>query len=188
MSTIIHTSPLPDVDIPDQSITDCVFAPAADHAEKVAVTDGAASSYTFSELHSAVRRLGGGLSSRGVGPGTTVAILAPNAPEYAIVFHGIALAGGTVTTINPSYSPEEVRFQLQDASASSLVTVPMFLEAAKVAAEGTDVEEIVVMGQASGATPLAALFGEPIDQVPVDYAEHVVVCRTPRARPGSPRA
>ena len=187
MSTIIHTSPLPDVNIPDQSITDCVFAPAADHADKVAITDGAASSYTFSELHSAARSLGGGLSSRGVGPGTTVAILAPNAPEYAIVFHGIALAGGTVTTINPSYSPEEVRFQLQDASASSLVTVPMFLEAAKVAAEGTDVEEIVVMGQASGATPLAALFGEPIDQVPVDYAEHVVVLPYSSGTTGLPK-
>ena len=55
MSTIIHTSPLPDVDIPDQSITDCVFAPAADHADEVAITDGAASSYTFAQLHGAVR-------------------------------------------------------------------------------------------------------------------------------------
>ena len=124
MSTIIHSSPLPDVEIPDQSITDCVFASAADHADEVAITDGAASSYTFAQLHDAARRLGGGLSARGVGPGSTVAVLAPNVPEYAIVFHGIALAGGTVTTINPTYSPEEVRFQLQDASASSLVTIP----------------------------------------------------------------
>ena len=38
MSTIIHTSPLPDVEIPDQSITDCVFASAADHADEVAIT------------------------------------------------------------------------------------------------------------------------------------------------------
>ena len=187
MSTIIHTSPLPDVAIPDQSITDCVFASAADRADEVAITDGAASSYTFSELHGAVRSLGGGLQSRGVGPGTTIAILAPNVPEYAIVFHGIALAGGTVTTINPTYGPEEVRHQLTDAGASSIVTIPMFLEMARAASEGTGVEEIVVMGQAEGVTPLASLFGAPIDQVPVDYADHVVVLPYSSGTTGLPK-
>ncbi len=187
MSTIIHTSPLPDVDIPDQSITECVFASAADHADEVAITDGASSSYTFSELHGAVRSLGGGLSSRGAGPGTTVAILAPNVCEYAIVFHGVALAGGTVTTINPTYGPEEVRHQLTDAGASWLVTIPMFLETARVASEGTGVEQIVVMGEAEGAIPLTSLFGPPIDQVPVDYAEHVVVLPYSSGTTGLPK-
>ena len=190
MSTIIHTSPLPDVEIPDQSITDCVLAAAAGRAGEVAITDGAASSYTFSELHDAVRRLAGGLRSRGVGPGTTVAILAPNVPEYAVVFHAIALAGGTVTTINPTYSPQEVRFQLIDAGASWLVTVPIFLEAARTASEGTGVEQVVVMGQAEGAegaVPLASLFGEPVDQVPVDYAEHVVVLPYSSGTTGLPK-
>ncbi len=187
MSTIIHTSPLPDVDIPDQSITECVFASAADHADEVAITDGASSSYTFSELQAAVRSLGGGLNSRGVGPGTTVAILAPNVPEYAIVFHGIALAGATVTTINPTYGPEEVRHQLTDAGASWLVTIPMFLETARTASEGTGVEQIVVMGEAEGAIPLASLFGPPIDQVPVDYTEHVVVLPYSSGTTGLPK-
>ena len=187
MSTIIHASPLPEVDIPEVSITECVFAAAADHAGEVAITDGADSSYTFSELHDAVRRLGGGLRARGVGPGTTVAILAPNVPEYAVVFHGIALAGGTVTTINPTYSAEEVRFQLTDAAASWLVTIPMFLETARAAAAGTGVEEIVVMGQADGAVPLGSLFGGPIDQVPVDYAGHVVVLPYSSGTTGLPK-
>ena len=187
MSTIIHTSPMPDVDIPDQSITECVFASAAERADEVAITDGASSSYTFSELHAAVRSLGGGLSSRGVGPGTTVAILAPNVCEYAIVFHGIALAGGTVTTINPTYGPEEVRHQLTDAGASWIVTIPMFLETARTASEGTGVEQIVVMGEAEGAIPLASLFGPPIDQVPVDYAEHVVVLPYSSGTTGLPK-
>ena len=187
MSTIIHSSPLPDVEIPDQSITECVFASAADRADQVAITDGADSSYTYAALHEAVRSLAGGLSAHGAGVGTTVAILAPNIPEYAIVFHGVALAGGTVTTINPTYGPEEVRFQLRDASASLLVTIPMFLETARTAAEGTDVEEIVVMGQAEGATPMASLFGAPTDQAPVDCAEHVVVLPYSSGTTGLPK-
>ena len=191
MSTIIHTSPLPEVDIADQSITDCVFAAAADHAHEVAITDGAGSSYTFAELREAVRRLAGGLSARGVGPGTTVALLAPNIPEYAIVFHAVALAGGTVTTINPTYGTSEVRFQLTDAAATWLVTIGMFLDTATAAAEGTGVEQIVVIGDAAEvpepAQALGPLFGEPIDQVPVDYAEHVVVLPYSSGTTGLPK-
>ena len=187
MSSIIHTSPLPDVEIPDQSITDCVFASVPEHAGEVAITDGASSTYTFAELHDAVRRLGGGLSARGVGPGTTVAILAPNVPEYAIVFHAVALAGATVTTINPTYKAEEVQFQLIDASATMLVTIPMFLEAARAAAAATGVKDVVVMGEADNAVALASLFGEPIDQVPVDFSEHVVVLPYSSGTTGLPK-
>ncbi len=187
MSPIIHASPLPDVEIPLQSITDCVMASAQSRADQVAITDGAGSSYTFAQLHDTIRRLGGGLASRGVGPGVTIAILAPNVPEYAVAFHGAALAGGTLTTVNPTYSAEEIRFQLQDASATWLVTVPMFLETARAAVRGTSVTEIVVMGQADGAVPLASLLGEPIDQVPVDYAEHVVVLPYSSGTTGLPK-
>ena len=187
MSTIIHRSPLPDVEIPDQSITDCVFASVAEHGGEVAITDGAGSSYTFAALHDAARRLGGGLSARGVGPGTTVAILAPNVPEYAVVFHAAALAGATVTTINPTYKAEEVRFQLNDASATMLVTIPMFLETARAAASGTGVEDVVVIGEADDAVRFASLFGEPIDQVPVDYSEHVVVLPYSSGTTGLPK-
>ena len=35
--------------------------------------------------------------------------MAPNVPEYAIVFHGVATAGGTVTTLNPLYTADELR-------------------------------------------------------------------------------
>ncbi len=187
MSTIIHTSPLPDVAIPDQSITDCVLASAAAHADEVAITDGADSSYTFSELERAVRSLGGGLRARGVGPGTSIAVLAPNVPEYAVVFHGIALAGATVTTINPTYGPAEVRHQLADAGASWIVTAPMFMGTARAASQGTGVEQIAVLGEADGAVPLAPLFGDPIEQVPVDFADHVVVLPYSSGTTGLPK-
>ena len=188
-SPIIHKSPLPDVEIGDLSISELVFRDAADRADDVAVTDGGNSSYTFGQLHEAVRCLGGGLRARGVGPGTTVALMAPNIPAYAMVFHGIALAGATVTTVNPTYGPEEVRFQLRDADASMLVTVAMFVETAVRAVEGTGVSEIVVMGEAveATATPLGSLMGEPIEQVPVDNADHVVVLPYSSGTTGLPK-
>ena len=204
MTIIIHRSPLPDVTIPDQSITDYVFASAARHGGEVAVTDGADTSYTFTELHDAVRRLGGGLQARGVGPGAVVAILAPNIPEYAVVFHAVALAGGTVTTINPTYGIEDVSHQLDDAGASWIFTTPMFVDTAVTAAAASGATRIVVIGAApetalpdSPGSPgdagsatvveLAAMFGEPISQTPLDYADHVVVLPYSSGTTGLPK-
>ncbi|GJM38796.1 MAG: putative acyl-CoA synthetase [Acidimicrobiales bacterium] len=184
---IIHKSPLPDVDIPAVAVSAYVLQKAAETPDAVAITDGASSTYTYAELSDAVHRMAGGLKSRGFGPGSTLGIMAPNVPEYAIVFHAVAVAGGTITTINPTYGAGEVRFQLQDAGATLLLTVPMFLPVAAEAMEGTDVTELFVMGEADGATPMASLFGDPIEQVAVDVHDHVVVLPYSSGTTGLPK-
>ncbi|MGB3734062.1 MAG: AMP-binding protein [Ilumatobacter sp.] len=187
--TIIHPSPLPDVEIPDVTITAHVLRKAADMPDRIAIRDAAGtSSYTFTELSTAIHSLAGGLAAKGIAPGRVVGLMAPNVPEYAVIFHGVAVAGGAVTTINPTYGAEEVRHQLQDAGASMLFVVPMFLETARAAIEGTDVTEIVVMGDAvDGATAMADVFGDPIEQVPVDVADHTVVLPYSSGTTGLPK-
>ena len=59
--------------------------------------------------------------------------MAPNCPEYGVAFHAVALAGGVVTTVNPTYTAGEVHHQLVDSGATRLVTIPMFLETATAA-------------------------------------------------------
>ncbi len=174
---IVHSSPLPDVDIPDVTITAHVMRKAGELGEKLAIRDaGGSSSYTFAELNDKIHRLAGGLAARGIEPGSVVGLMAPNLPEYAVVFHGVAVAGAAVTTVNPTYGPQEVRHQLSDAGAVMLFTVPMFVEVALAAVEGTGVTEVVVIGDApAGTTPMSALYADPISQVPVDLAAHTVV-------------
>ncbi len=189
MTTIIHPSPLPDVEIPDVTITAHVLRKASELADRVAIRDAAGtSSYTFARLSDAIHSLAGGLAARGIAPGKVVGLMAPNLPEYAVVFHGVAVAGGAVTTINPTYGAGEVRHQLQDAGASTLFTVPMFVETALAAIEGTDVTEVVVIGDApAGTTPMADVFGEPIEQVAVDLATHTVVLPYSSGTTGLPK-
>ena len=92
------------------------------------------------------------------------------------MFHGVALAGGVVTTINPTYTEREIHHQLVDADARLLVTVAPFLDVATAAAAGTAVEEIFVIGQADGARSLTDLLGDPLaGQVPVDLDSTVVL-------------
>jgi 4-coumarate--CoA ligase len=170
---MIHRSPLPDVEIPDVPLVDYVLARADELGDKPALIDGPSGrTLTYGALKHAVRALAGGLVARGFAAGETLAILSPNLPEYAVVFHGVAYAGGVVTTINPTYTQGEVHHQLVDADARLLVTVAPFLELARAAAEGTNVEEIFVIGEpgnTGGARSLTELMGEPLaEQVPVD--------------------
>src|SRR4051794_7428984 len=130
---------------------------------------------TFAELHDAIHRFAGGLAAKGLGIGDTLAIMAPNIPEYAVVFHGVATAGGTVTTLNPTYTADEIRHQLNDSKATVMVTVSAVLPVAQAAIEGTSVKEIYSIDPAEGALAFSDLFGDPIEQVPVDVENHVVV-------------
>ncbi len=187
MSTIIHRSNLPDVDIPDMSITDFVFANVDNYPDRVAITDGQkenAVSYTFVELRDATHRLAGRLHAQGIKSGSVVAILAPNCPEYAVVFHAIALTGAAVTTINPTYGTAEISTQLQDSNAAMIFTTEAFKESAAEATSGTNVAEVVIM------ETLRQDAGDSnawLDQQPVDYAETTVVLPYSSGTTGLPK-
>jgi len=185
---IIHTSPLADVEIPQVPITEYVLRLADTHPDRAAMIDGTTGQITtFAELKHLIHRFAGGLAARGFGKGDTLGLMAPNIPEYAIVFHGVAVAGGIVTTINPTYGAEEVRFQLQDAGASMLVTIGMFAETALQAIEGTAITEVLTLDAAEGTGNAMDLLGDPIDQVPVDVINDVVVLPYSSGTTGLPK-
>lgn len=176
------------VDVAAISITEKLFEGLVGREAETAIIDGPTGrALTAGEIADRIRRLAGGLTERGVLPGGTVAILAPNMPEYPIVFHGVAWGGGTVTTINPTYTAPEIRHQLQDAGAVMLVTIPQFVEVARAAAEGTGVRDVVVIG-AERCLSLDDVMGRPLErQAPVDLAEHVVVLPYSSGTTGQPK-
>jgi 4-coumarate--CoA ligase len=184
----IYKSRFADVALTDQTITQRVFA-GIDPDRAILIDGPSGREMTGAQFIDAVKSLAGGLSARGFGAGQTVALMAPNIPEYCVVFHASAWAGGTVTTINPTYTAHEVNHQLKDAGADLLVTVAMFADTAKEAVKGTAVREIVVIGDApEGLTPLAELMGEPLaEQVPVDVADHVVALPYSSGTTGLPK-
>ncbi|MDW3212382.1 MAG: AMP-binding protein [Ilumatobacteraceae bacterium] len=185
---IIHRSPLADVEIPELPVTEYVLRGAVDHPDRPAVIDGPSGrTYTFAQLKDLIHRFAGGLAERGFGKGDTLGLMAPNIPEYAIVFHAVAVAGGTITTINPTYGAEEVRFQLQDAGASMLITVGVFAETALEAIEGTGVSEVLSLDGGEGVGDAMALMGEPIAQAPIDPAADVVVLPYSSGTTGLPK-
>ncbi len=171
----MFTSPLADVPLRDISITERLFEGLALGLDRPLMVDGpSGAALTGAALRDRIERLAGGLAAQGIGPGSVLALMAPNMPDYAVVFHAVAYAGATLTTINPTYTAPEVAHQLKDSGASILITVPAFLPVAEMAIAGTAVREIVVIGEASGKRSLEDLTGPPLTaQVPVDLDRHV---------------
>lgn len=164
---MIFRSPFPDVEIPDVSLTEFVLGGAAEHAERPALIDGASGRVlTYAQLAGAVRAVAAGLARRGFQKGDVLALFSPNLPEYVVAFHAVATLGGIVTTVNPMYTTEELRKQLEDSGAKYLVTIPQLVGRAREAAEGKGLKELFVFGEAEGATPFAALLEGGADDLP----------------------
>jgi len=173
---VIFKSPHPDVAIPDVALTPFVLGKADRLGDKVAIVEaGSGRSYTFRQIKDGVHGLAAGLRARGFGKGDVLAILSPNLPEYPIAFHGVATAGGVNTTLNPTYTADEIAFQLNDSRARLLITIPSLVGKAQEAAAKSKVEEIIVFGEAEGAVPFASLItGGEAPEVSIDPAEDVV--------------
>ena len=173
---MIFSSPLPDVDISIGPVTERVLQRAGEIPDRMAIIDGATGrGVTYGELDDLIHRFAGGLVARGFELGDTVAVMAPNLPEYAVAFHGTAVAGGTVTTINPAYTADEIHHQLMDSKARMMIVASEVLSVAEAAAKGTAVTEIVTIDDGPGGIPLSSLYGERITQRPIDPATHVAV-------------
>ncbi len=178
-----------DIAIRDQSITERVFENLVTRPDDVVLTDGmTGQAMTAAQFMDEVKRLAGGLTKAGFGAGKTIALMAPNMPHYCVVFHAVAWAGGTITTINPTYTASEVAHQLRDSNADLLITIPMFLETAQAAAKDAAGQQVVVMGEAEGVPSLSDFYGDPIEtQVPVDLDEHSVVLPYSSGTTGLPK-
>ncbi len=174
--------------IPEASVTEVVLAKASQLTNKVAFVEGASGrTVTYGQLSGQIKAFAGGLASRNIGPGATWALMAPNLPEFAVVFHGLAYAGVTVTTLNPTYGASEIAHQLKDSGASTIVTVAVFLEVAQAAAAEVGIKDIFLIGPGD-APGIQTLMGEPLNaQVPVKPAEDVVVLPYSSGTTGFPK-
>ena len=151
-----------EAEVPDVDLASFVLRRARELGGKPALIDGPSGRVlSYAELERSVRGFAAGLASRGFVKGDTFAIYMPNAPEYAVAFHGVVAAGGRCTTANPLYTARELGQQLADSRAGMLLTVPAFLDVALEAAKRAGGCEVFALGQSDHAASFSELLGDP---------------------------
>ena len=188
---IVHPSFLPDKPLSSRPVTGFVLERASELADQPAVIDGPGEwSLTFGQLAQSVHSLAGGLAAGGFQRGDVAALIAPNSPWYPVVFHAVAVAGGAVTTVNPTYSPEEIAYQLTDSGAKLVFAADAFAPQVREAMDQAEVAgDVVVIDSENPSQGVAmqSLMGAPIAQVEVDPNDDVVVLPYSSGTTGLPK-
>ena len=114
---------------------------------------------SYAELDRAARGIATSLRARGIEPGTSVAIMIPNLPEFTQAYYGILYAGCTVVPLNVLLSAPEVQYHLEDSRARLLFAHPLFEAPAKTGAAAAGVP--VVWAAGTGGDTVAAFAAAP---------------------------
>lgn len=118
-------SPYADISVPDVGLPEFVWQMVdkyPDHTAMVCALTGR--KYTYAESRDIAHRFAASLRKMGFKSRDTLAVVLPNVPEFPLVLFGAIEAGCIVTTVNPTFTPDEIRKQLQDSGAVGVVTMP----------------------------------------------------------------
>ena len=103
--------------------------------------------YTYEMAHNMSKKFGSALLRMGAKKGDVLCMVVPNIPEFPIAFFGAAGVGIALTTMNPTYRPEEIARQLENSGAKYIITIGLFLQNIKQACElYGGIEKIIVLG------------------------------------------
>ena len=94
---------------------------AAVHPGRTSIVHGPRR-FTWAETAARCRRLASALNRRGIGPGDTVAVMAPNIPEVIEAHHGIPMAGAVLNALNIRLDAPTIAFMLGHGEAKLLLT------------------------------------------------------------------
>ena len=99
---------------------------------------------SYKQLDELSTALGAWLQNKGLTPGSRVAIMLPNLPQFAVTMAAILRAGYTCVNVNPLYTPRELEHQLKDSGASAIVILENFAATLQEVVERTAVQHVVL--------------------------------------------
>jgi long-chain acyl-CoA synthetase len=114
---------------------------------------------TYSEIKARSDRLARALAAQGISKGDRVAIMLPNCPQYIIAAFAILRIGAVVVNINPTFTPPEILYILQDSGARALLTLDRLAPRALALGDQSSVTAVMTTSlaeySADGAPPPA---------------------------------
>jgi acyl-CoA synthetase (AMP-forming)/AMP-acid ligase II len=182
---MIYRSPYPDVPVPAVSLPELVLGRAREGGSHPALIDGTCGVViTYAELADAVDGLAAGLHGLGFRRGEVAAICAPSCVEFPVALFAVTRLGGAVTTMNPTFTPDEMARQLADAGAVVAFTTPDLADRVREAGGGR-LRHVLCFGDGPFAALTRTTGGAP--RVEIDPAEDVVVLPYSSGTTGAPK-
>ncbi|MBN9115215.1 MAG: AMP-binding protein, partial [Pandoraea sp.] len=102
------------------------------------------SEITYGEVARQAYAFAAWLQAHGVQKGERVALMMPNCFQYPIGLFGTLIAGAVVVNVNPLYTVRELKHQLQDSGARTIVAFENFAKTVQDAIPGTEVRHVLV--------------------------------------------
>jgi len=145
------------VDIPSQSVPEIFDDVTEKYGNKTAlIFYGRKVSYR--SLREMVDRFATALTGLGVSKGDTVALYLLNCPQYVIAYFAALKVGAKVTPISPVYTSKEVKHQLEDSEADTIICQDIMYD--NVEKTGLTLKNVILTGIAEYLPALKRLLGK----------------------------
>jgi len=109
-----------EVEVPEISVPELFDRMADKYAGKTALIFYG-NKISYKELKELINRFATALADLGVVKGQTVALYLLNCPQYVIAYFAALKVGAKVTPISPVYTSKEVKHQLEDSEAGTII-------------------------------------------------------------------
>jgi long-chain acyl-CoA synthetase len=98
----------------------------------------------FADVDDLSQALGAWLQAKGLVPGSRVAVMMPNLPQYMVAIAAILRAGLVVVNVNPLYTPRELEHQLNDSGSEAIIVLENFASTLEAVVDRTQVRHVVL--------------------------------------------
>jgi long-chain acyl-CoA synthetase len=155
-----------EVDVPEISVPALFDRMADKYADKTALIFYG-NKISYKKLKELIDRFATALIDLGVTKGQTVALYLLNCPQYVIAYFAALKAGAKVTPVSPVYTSKEVKHQLEDSEAETIVCQDILYD--NVVQTGISLKNVILTNIAEylpllkkhlGKSALGKIYGE----------------------------
>jgi long-chain acyl-CoA synthetase len=146
-----------EVDIPEISVPEIFDRTADKHATKTALIFYG-NKISYKKLKELIDRFATALADLGVIKGQTVALFLLNCPQYVIAYFAALKVGAKVTPISPVYTSKEVKHQLEDSEAETIICQDILYD--NVEKTGIALKNVILTNIAEYLPALKKLLGK----------------------------
>jgi len=101
-------------------------------------------SLSYGDVDQQSRAMAAYLQHLGVQRGDRIAVMLPNIPAFPVAMFGILRAGAAQVNVNPTYTPQELLHQLNDAGVQTIVIIASALPALESILVSTTIRKVIV--------------------------------------------